>query len=90
MRYTTIGGLLAFAAAVAAPAAGQTPPAATATMRTVVASTTLSTVGDAPVHFKAVSVTFPLGQGAASLRPTGSFTNCQDRPRFRSVERLRH
>jgi quercetin dioxygenase-like cupin family protein len=61
MRFTTIGSLLVCAVALAASAAGQTPPAAPAATRTVVASTKLPTVGDAPVHFKAVRVTIPSG-----------------------------
>ena len=59
MRSTPIGSFLVCAAALAAPAAGQTQSAAPAIVRTVVASTKLSTVGDTPVHFKAVSVTIP-------------------------------
>ena len=65
MRSMTIGSFLVCAAALAAPAAGQTPPAAPATSRTVVASTKLSTVGDTPVHFKAVSVTIPSGASSS-------------------------
>ena len=61
MRSATIGSFLVCAAALAVPAAGQIPPAAPATARTVVASTKLPTVGDTPVHFKAVSVTIPSG-----------------------------
>ncbi len=61
MRSAAIGSFLICAATLAAPAAGQTPPAATATARTVVASTKLPTVGETPVHFKAVSVTIPSG-----------------------------
>jgi quercetin dioxygenase-like cupin family protein len=61
MRFTTIGSLLVCAVALAASATGQTPPAAPAATRTVVASTKLPTVGDAPVHFKAVRVTIPSG-----------------------------
>jgi len=61
MRSTTIGMFLVCSAALAAPAAGQAPPPAPATARTVVASTKLPTVGDTPVHFKAVSVTIPSG-----------------------------
>jgi quercetin dioxygenase-like cupin family protein len=61
MRFTTIGSLLVCAVALAASAAGQTPPAAPAAARTVVASTKLPMVGDTPVHFKAASVTIPSG-----------------------------
>ena len=71
MRSTTIGGFLVCAAALAAPAAGQTPPAAPATGRTVVASTKLSSVGDTPVHFKAVSVTIPSGASSSVTSTNG-------------------
>src|SRR6185312_7165830 len=63
MRSTIIGSLLV-CAALTVPAAGQTPPAAPATTRTVVASTKLATVGDTPMHFKVVRVT--ISQGASS------------------------
>jgi quercetin dioxygenase-like cupin family protein len=69
MRSTTVASLLVCAAALAVPAAAQTPPAAPATARTVVASTKLPTVGDTPVHFKAVSVTIPSG-ASSSVSPT--------------------
>jgi quercetin dioxygenase-like cupin family protein len=59
MRSMTIGGFLFCAAALATQAAEQTPPAAPAPARTVVASTKLPMVGDTPVHFKAASVTIP-------------------------------
>ena len=65
MRSTTIGVFLVCAATLAAPAAGQTPPAAPTTARTVVASTKLPMVGDTPVHFKAVSVTIPSGASSS-------------------------
>src|SRR5437870_621073 len=61
MRSTTLGSFLVCAAVLAAPAVGQTPPPAPSTARTVVASTKLPSVGDTPVHFKAVSVTIPSG-----------------------------
>jgi len=63
MRSTIIGSLLV-CAALTVPAAGQTPPAAPATTRTVVASTKLAAVGDTPMHFKVVRVT--ISQGASS------------------------
>jgi quercetin dioxygenase-like cupin family protein len=59
------------AAALAASAAGQTPPAAPATARTVVASTKLPTVGDTPVHFKVVSVTIPSGASSSVSSTNG-------------------
>src|SRR5438105_2188678 len=61
MRFMTFGCLLACAAAFVAPAAGQNPPARPATARTVVAATKSPILGDAPVHFKAVTVTIPSG-----------------------------
>ena len=60
MRSATIGSLLV-CAALTVPAAGQAPPAAPATTRTLVASAKLPAVGDTPMHFKAVSVTIPPG-----------------------------
>src|SRR6266446_6381540 len=71
MRSATIGSFLVCAATLAAPAAGQTPPAAPATARTVVASTKLPTVGDTPVHFKAVSVTIPSGASSSVSSTNG-------------------
>ena len=71
MRSTTIGTFLVCAAALAAPASGQTPPPAPATARTVVASTKLPTLGDTPVHFKAVSVTIPSGASSSVSSTNG-------------------
>src|SRR5438552_7856493 len=71
MRSTTIGSFLVCAATLAAPAAGQTPPAAPATARTVVAPTKLPTVGETPVHFKAVSVTIPSGASSSVSSTNG-------------------
>ena len=71
MRSATIAGFLVCAAVLATPAAGQTPPAAAATARTVVASTKLPTVGDTPVHFKAVSVTIPSGASSSVSSTNG-------------------
>ena len=65
MRSMTSAIFLVCAAALAAPAAGQTPTPAPATARTVVASTKLPMVGDTPVHFKAVSVTIPSGTSSS-------------------------
>ena len=61
MRPITSAIFLVCAAALAAPATGQTSAPAPATARTVVASTKLPMLGDTPVHFKAVSVTIPAG-----------------------------
>ncbi len=71
MRSTTIGSLLVCATALAAPAAGETPPLAPATVRTIVASTKLPTVADTPVHFKAVTVTIPSGASSSVSSTNG-------------------
>ena len=70
-RRTLVARFLVCAAALAAPVAGQTPPAAPATARTVVASTKLPTVGETPVHFKAVSVTIPSGASSSVSSSNG-------------------
>jgi quercetin dioxygenase-like cupin family protein len=64
-------GFLVFAATLAAPAAGQTPPAAPAIARTVLASTKLPMVGDTPVHFRAVRVTIAPGAGSSVSSTNG-------------------
>ena len=64
MRSATIGSLLV-CAALTVPAAGQAPPAAPATTRTLVASAKLPAVGDTPMRFKAVSVTIPPGASSS-------------------------
>ena len=61
MRSATIGSLMICAAAIAFPAAAQTPPVAPAISRTAVASTKLPTVADTALYFKAVSVAIPAG-----------------------------
>src|SRR6266478_4090313 len=71
MRSATIAGFLVCAAVLAPPAAGQTPPAAPATLRTIVASTKLPTVADTPVHFKAVTVTIPSGASSSVTATNG-------------------
>ena len=71
MRSTTLGGFLLCAAALAVPAGGQTPAAAPAPTRTVVASTKLPTIGDTPVHFKAVRVTIPSGASSSVSSTNG-------------------
>ena len=71
MRFTTVGILLVCVAALIAPAAGQNPPAPPATARTVVASTKLPMLGDAPVHYKAVSVTIPSGKSSSVSATNG-------------------
>src|ERR1700686_1162006 len=71
MRAATIGSFVVCASALAASAAGQTPPPAPAATRTVVASTKLPTLGDTPVHFKAVSVTIPSGASSSVSSSNG-------------------
>src|SRR5918994_935554 len=57
MQFRTTGLLLLGAMAIPASGTAQTTPAPPAITRTVVAATKLPTVTDAPLHFKAVSVT---------------------------------
>jgi quercetin dioxygenase-like cupin family protein len=57
MQFRTIGLLLLGAMALPTSGAAQPPPAQPAITRTVVAATKLPTVTDAPLHFKAVSIT---------------------------------
>jgi quercetin dioxygenase-like cupin family protein len=57
MQFRTTGLLLLGAMALPTSGAGQTTPAQPAITRTVVAATKLPTVTDAPLHFKAVSIT---------------------------------
>src|SRR5438105_905098 len=63
MRLTIIGSLIA-CAALAIPAAGQNVPAAPAAGRTLVAAAKLPAIGDAPLHFRAVSLTLPPGSSS--------------------------
>ena len=62
MQFRTTGLLLLGAMALPAAAAAQTTAAPPAITRSVVAATKLPTVTDAPLHFKAVSVTLQPGQ----------------------------
>jgi quercetin dioxygenase-like cupin family protein len=62
MRFRTTGTLLLGAMALATPAAAQTTPAPAAITRTVVAAAKLPTATDAPLHFRAVSVTLSPGE----------------------------
>jgi len=71
MRSTTISLLLICTAALCGTAAAQTPPAAPASARAVVASTKLPMVGDTPIHFKAVSVTIPAGASSSVSSANG-------------------
>src|ERR1700720_2555771 len=57
MQFRTTGLWLLGATVLPAPATAQTTPAPPATTRTVVAATKLPTITDAPLHFKAVSIT---------------------------------
>jgi quercetin dioxygenase-like cupin family protein len=57
MRFGTTGLLLLGAMALPASGTAQTTPAPPAITRTVIAATTLPTVTEVPVHFKAASIT---------------------------------
>jgi quercetin dioxygenase-like cupin family protein len=57
MQFGTIGLLLLCAMALPVSATAQTTPTPPAITRTVVATTKLPTVTDAPLYFKAVSIT---------------------------------
>src|SRR6266568_1653634 len=57
MQFRTTGLLLLGAMALPASGTAQTTPAPPAITRTVVAAAKLPTVTDAPLHFKAVSIT---------------------------------
>jgi quercetin dioxygenase-like cupin family protein len=61
MRFALVITTLAVAGLIA-DAAAQTPPLPPAIVRTVVAATKLPPLGDAPLYFKAVSVSVPPGQ----------------------------
>jgi quercetin dioxygenase-like cupin family protein len=62
MQFRTTGLLLLGAMALPTSGAAQTTPAPPAITRIVIAATKLSTVTDAPLYFKAVSVTLPSGE----------------------------
>ena len=70
-RFAIAIGLLGVAGlTVTAPA--QTPPAAPAIARTVVAGTKLASLGNTPLYFRVVSVSIPQGQKISfSARPNG-------------------
>lgn len=61
MRVVIATALLG-AASLIVTAAAQTPPAAPAIARTVVAGTKLLSLGDTPLYFRALSVSIPPGQ----------------------------
>jgi quercetin dioxygenase-like cupin family protein len=63
---TVLAGVVASGAAAA-----QTPPAAPAIARTVVAGTKLSSLGNAPLYFRAVIVSIPPGQKISLSAPDG-------------------
>src|SRR6202048_2540087 len=65
MYFMAIGIVLLSTAALAAPAAAQTTPAAPAITRTLVAATKLPTVVATPLHFRAVSVTIQSGEATS-------------------------
>jgi len=64
MRFA-IATALAGVTAMTLAAAAQTPPAAPAIARTVVAGTKLPSLGTTPLYFRAVSVSIPPGQQRA-------------------------
>jgi len=71
MRFITVTALLG-AAGLTVAAAAQTAPTAPAIARTVVAGTKLPSLGDAPLYFRAVSLSIPPGQKVSlSGRPNG-------------------
>jgi quercetin dioxygenase-like cupin family protein len=70
-RFAIAIGLLGLAG-LAITAAAQTPPAAPAITRTVVAGTQLASLGDTPLYFRVVSVSIPPGQKISfSALPNG-------------------
>jgi len=71
MRFRTTGIALLGAVMLAVSAAAQTPPAPPAIARTVVAATKLPSATDAPLHFRAVSVTLPPGENSRALAANG-------------------
>jgi mannose-6-phosphate isomerase-like protein (cupin superfamily) len=70
MRYAIIGTALV-ALAVAIPASGQTPPAAPAIVRAVVAAGKLPDVVAAPLYFRADTITLPQGATSRVSAPNG-------------------
>ncbi len=62
MQFRTTAMLMLGAMALSAAATAQPAPAPPAITRTTVAATKLPTVTDAPLHFRAVSVTLPAGE----------------------------
>jgi quercetin dioxygenase-like cupin family protein len=71
MPFRTTGIALLSAMALAAPAAAQTTPAASAITRTVVAAAKLPSATEAPLHFRAVSVTLSPGERSSVLAANG-------------------
>src|SRR5258708_28724852 len=71
MRFAIATALLGVVGLTVA-AAAQTPPAAPAIVRTVVAGIKLPSIGNTPLYFKAVSVSIPAGQKISlSAAPNG-------------------
>jgi len=70
MRYAIIGTALV-ALAVAIPASGQTPPAAPAIVRALVAAGKLPDVVAAPLYFRADTITLPPGATSRVSAPNG-------------------
>jgi quercetin dioxygenase-like cupin family protein len=70
MRFAIAAALVGVMALTFA-AAAQTPPAAPAIARTVVAGTKLPSLGNAPLYFRAVRVSIPPGQKISLSAPNG-------------------
>ena len=70
MRSAIATALLGVAGLTVA-AAAQTPPAAPAIARTVVAGTKLPSLGNTPLYFRAMSVSIPPGQKISLSAPNG-------------------
>ena len=70
MRFA-IATALAGVTALTLAAAAQTPPAAPAIARTVVAGTKLPSLGNTPLYLRAVSVSIPPGQKVSLSAPNG-------------------
>ena len=88
MQFRTIGLLLLGAMALPASGTGQTAPAPPAITRAVIAATKLPTVTDVPLHFKAVSIILQ-SDTKSGVSATASSTRRPDRPRSRSMARLK-
>ena len=71
MLYRIAGMLLLGATGLANSVGAQSPPTPAAITRTVVAATKLPTATEAPLYFRAVSVTLPPGQTSSVSAANG-------------------